>query len=118
VAREIPRDRSTIKPSASSVTDCFHIDVADIDRATDECAQLRKPRKNLARRFGQTVSDDDIDIASGADQAGGIQRVVSFVQDDLRRGLQGFQAALAIILAPELRRMGQQDFQRRRLSTR
>ena len=86
------------------------VDIADIDRAANEGAQLRKPRKNLAWTFGQAVGDDDIDIARGLDQAGRVQRVVAFMQDDLCQRPQAVQAALAVILAPGLGRMGQQNF--------
>jgi hypothetical protein len=34
------------------------------------------------------------------------------MQHNLRHGLQSFQAALAVILTPELGRMGEQNFQR------
>ena len=82
-----------MKPSASSATDCtkpgparvtstpargrgVDIDVADIDRAANEGAQFRQRRKYLARPRGEPVGDDDIDIARGRDQAGGIERIV------------------------------------------
>ena len=86
------------------------VDIADIDRAANEGAQFRQPRKNLAGPFRQAVGDDDVDVPRRVDQAGGIQRVVGFMQHHLRHGLQAVQAALAVILAPHLRRMGQQDF--------
>ena len=88
------------------------IDVADIDGAANEGAQVRQLRKYLARPRGEPVGDDDVDIARGLDQAGGVERVVRLVQLHLRDGLQPLQAALAVILGPGLRRMGQQDFQR------
>jgi hypothetical protein len=69
-----------------------------------------QPRKNLCRPFRQTVGHDEFDIARRVDQAGGIERVAGFMQDDLRHGVQAIQAALAVILAPGLRRMREQDF--------
>ena len=64
------------------------IDVADIDRAANEGAQVRQRRKYLARSGGEPVGDDDIDVMRGLDQAGGVKRVVRFMQFHLRDGLQ------------------------------
>ena len=86
------------------------IDVADIDRAANEGAQFRQPRKYLARSGGEPVGDDDVDIAGGRDQADRIERIVALMQLDLRDRLQAAEAALAVILRPRLRRVGQQDF--------
>ena len=129
VARETPRDRSTMKPSASSATDWTKPGPARVTRTPaaeaastsmlristaqrTKARKFRQRRKYLARSRGEPVGDDDIDIARGLDQAGGIERIVRFMQLYLRDGLQPLQAALAIILGPGLRRMGQQDFQR------
>ena len=86
------------------------IDVPDIDRATHEGAQVRQLRKYLARPRRHAVGDDDLDIARGLDQGGGIERIVALMQLDVGHGAQAAQAALAVIVAPHLRRMGQQDF--------
>ena len=51
------------------------IDVADIDRAANEGAQVRQRWKYLARSGGEPIGHDDIDIARGLDQAGGVERV-------------------------------------------
>ena len=56
------------------------------------------------------VGDDDLDIARGLDQGGGIERIVAFMQRDVGDRPQAAQAALAIIVAPHLRRMGEQNF--------
>ena len=61
------------------------IDVADIDRAQrEEGAQVRQRRKYLAWSGGEAVGHDDIDVIGGLDQAGGVERVVRFMQLDLR----------------------------------
>jgi hypothetical protein len=86
------------------------VDVPDIDRTANEGAQFRQRRKYLARASGEAISDDDIDIACGLDQAGGVECIVRFMQLDLRDGLQPVKAALAIVLGARLRRVGQQDF--------
>ncbi len=86
------------------------VDVADIDRAANEGAQFRQPREDLAGACGQPVGDDDIDIAGRRDQAERIQRIVALMQFDLGDRLQAIEAALAVILRPRLRRMGEQDF--------
>ena len=51
------------------------IDVADIDRAADEGAQVWQRRKYLTRSGGEPVGHDDIDVISGRDQTGGVERV-------------------------------------------
>ena len=86
------------------------VDVADIDRAADEGDQLRKLREDLAPAFGQAVGDDDVDVARGGDQVRRIQRIIGLVQLHLRDGAQAVEAALAVILAAKLRRMGQKNF--------
>ena len=51
------------------------IDVADIDRAANEGAQIWQRRKYLARSGGEAIGHDDIDVISGRDQAGGVERI-------------------------------------------
>ena len=101
----MPRDRSTRKPSASSVTEATKPGPARVtstpaaDAAStstlrmstaqrDEGAQFRQFCKNLPSPFRQPVGDDDVDVMRSLDQTARIQRVVGFIQDDLRHGLQ------------------------------
>ena len=102
---------SGLRDQHARVRSRLDVDVADIDRAANEGAQLRQPRKNLAGSRGQPVGHDDFDIMRGVDQAGRIQRIVALMQLHLRDRLQSAQAALAVILRPRLRRMGEQNFQ-------
>ena len=81
-ARPCPRDQDAGRGRG------VDIDVADIDRAANEGAQVRQRRKYLARPGGEPVGHDDVDIVSGLDQAGGVERIVRFMQLDLRDGLQ------------------------------
>ncbi len=90
---------------------CRDVDIADIDRAADHGAQLWKLCKDITPPFRQAVGDDDIDILGNVDQVRGIERVVALVQFDVGHRAQTVEAALAVILAPHLRRMGQQHFQ-------
>jgi hypothetical protein len=55
----------------------FDVDVADIDRAAHEGAQLQQFCEDFAGSFGQAVGHDDTDIGGGLDQAGRIQRIAA-----------------------------------------
>ena len=68
-ARPCPRDQDAGRGRR------VDIDVADIDRAANEGAQFRQRRKYLARSGGEPVGHDDVDIVSGLDQAGGVERI-------------------------------------------
>ena len=99
--------RVTSTPTADAAVD---IDVADIDRAADEGAQFGQMREDLCPALRHAIGDDDVDIPGRFDEARGIEWRIGFVQPDLRQRLQAVEAALAVILTPELRGMGQQDF--------
>jgi len=88
-----------------------HVDVADIDRAADEGTQLWQMRKDFARSLRQTIGDDDVDILRGIDQMRRIERVVALMQADVGHRPQTAETALAVIVAPHLRGVGQQHFQ-------
>ena len=87
------------------------IDVADIDGAADHRAQFRQLRKDLAPALGHAIGDDDVGVLCGPDETGGVERVGPFMQLDVGEVAQALQRALAVILPPEVRRWGQQDFQ-------
>src|SRR5216683_2766463 len=97
-----------MKPSASSATDGTKPGPARVtstpaaEAASTSMLRISTAQRTNARSFGRPAK-----ITRRLDQAGGIQRVVGVVQHDLRKRLQAIQAALAIILAPRLWRMGQ-----------
>ena len=116
-----------MKPSASSATDWTKPGPACVtstpaaDAASTSMLRISTAQRTKARSFGsrgkislrpcgEPVGDDDIDIAGRRDQADRIQRVVALMQLDLGDRLQAVEAALAVILRPRLRRMGEQDF--------
>src|SRR5262249_3170852 len=88
-----------------------HVDVADVDRAAHEGAQAWQFWKYLARSLRHAVRDDDIDIAPRIDQGGTIEPHIALRQFSLGPRAQTAEAALAVIVAPHLRCMGQQYFQ-------
>ena len=69
-ARPGPRDQDAGRGRGVDV------DVADIDGAANEGAQVRQRWKYLARSGGEPIGHDDIDVLSGLDQAGGVERIV------------------------------------------
>jgi len=115
-----------MKPSASSATaatkpgDARVTSTPATDAAlTSNCGyRPRSERRHaalaaaedLARPFVHAIGDDDVDILRGLDNAGGVERLAGVMEPDFRQGLQAAHAAFAVILAPEIRRMGQTGF--------
>jgi len=71
--------------------------------------QTRQLRKDLAAPFSHAVGDDDVGVFGCAHQAGGVQRLILLVQNHLGGRPQAVQAAIAIIVAPHLRGVREQD---------
>ena len=86
------------------------IDVADVDGAADEGSEMRQLRKDLAAPFRHAIGDDDVGVLCRIHEARGIERLITLVQDHVRNRPQTVQAAIAVIIAAHLRRVGQQDF--------
>jgi hypothetical protein len=85
------------------------VDVADIDGAAHHRLEARQGSEDLARYGRGAVGNDQIDLASGDDQAGRIERRLALVQDDIDQRLQARQRAGAVILRACPRHVAEQQ---------